>query len=78
MKQLNFTFPTATVVVAMSSTKASPSFAGAPNDIGLVPSAFWWVKKRFAFTIGDTHNVPDSNGAYLALNRVTPQNLNKL
>jgi hypothetical protein len=33
----------------------------------LVPSAFWWVKKRFAFTIGDTHNVPANNGPYLAL-----------
>jgi len=73
MKQATFTFPTATAVVARSSTKASPSFAGAPNDIGLVPSAFWWVKKRFAFRIGDTHNIPDSNGAYLALSPVTVQ-----
>lgn len=36
---VHFTFPTATAVVAISSTKLSPFWAGAPSAKGFVPSA---------------------------------------
>lgn len=52
------TFPKATAVVAISNTKLSPFFPGAPKDNGLVPKVacinqnkgFWKkIKKCYTF-----------------------------